>query len=418
MAAAHKWMFKPRFRTRAFGWRASKLAIGRLGEAASEIKKAARTNPLVAGEGVVILIERIWPAFQDIDTSSGALGGAVSGTINDLIPILVAAPTDRTTRARWLDRLFQAVQDDGVEYLSPIADHWGEIAQYPEFMNEYADRMIGLIRHAWSSTARYEFVQGTTICLSCLLEAGRYEDLQDLLAIAKRKYWYWHRFGADALARQGLWQAAISFAENCRDPINPGYYQASIDRFCEKLMIQHGHSDDAYRIYGLASIAGTTNLATYRAVIRAYPDRDHRQILLDLIETRGDKGKWFAAAKSAGFLDIAMECAAIHGADPSTLVRAARDFCAKEPEFAAAVALLALRGLLSGEGYDPSVAEVDNAIEHLVAASRRLGALDWARQQLDDLVRGRCATGRELFQHALIMAISRWLPNKSDAQVL
>jgi hypothetical protein len=56
-------------------------------------------------------------------------------------------------------------------------------------------------------------------------------------------------------------------------------------------------------------------------------------MLLDLIETRGDKGKWFAAAKDAGFLDIAVECAAVHGADPSTLVRAARDFCGKEPRF-------------------------------------------------------------------------------------
>ena len=42
-------------------------------------------------------------------------------------------------------------------------------------------------------------------------------------------------------------------------------------------------------------------------------DRDRRQMLLDLIETRGDKGKWFAAAKDAGFLDVAIECAAVQG---------------------------------------------------------------------------------------------------------
>ena len=105
------------------------------------------------------------------------------------------------------------------------------------------------------------------------------------------------------------------------------------------------------------------------SVSRGYPDRDHRRMLLDLIETRGDKGKWFAAAKDSGFFDIAVECAASHGADPSTLVRAARDFCGKEPKFAATVALLALSSLLAGEGYDPSVWEVDAAVKHLLSAS-------------------------------------------------
>ena len=44
---------------------------------------------------------------------------------------------------------------------------------------------------------------------SCLLEAGRYGDLIELLACARMKWWYWHRFGAEALARQGAW--------GCRD---------------------------------------------------------------------------------------------------------------------------------------------------------------------------------------------------------
>ena len=109
--------------------------------------------------------------------------------------------------------------------------------------------------------------------------------------------------------------------------------------------------------YGLHAVSGTTNLAIYRSLVRTYPDRDHRQMLLDLIETRGDKGKWFAAAKDAGFLDIALDCAAMHNADPSTLVRAARDFCDKEPRFAATVALFAVMHLLTGGGYDPPVSD-------------------------------------------------------------
>ena len=47
---------------------------------------------------------------------------------------------------------------------------------------------------------------------------------------------------------------------------------------------------------------------------------------LDLIETRGERGKWFAAAKDAGLLDVALLCARDYAAAPATLVRAARDF--------------------------------------------------------------------------------------------
>ena len=58
-----------------------------LKEAVTEIKKVARTDPVTAGDGVVTLMERIWPAFQDIDTSSGALGGAVYWAQDELLPI-------------------------------------------------------------------------------------------------------------------------------------------------------------------------------------------------------------------------------------------------------------------------------------------------------------------------------------------
>ncbi len=62
MAASRKWLFKKNLRARAFGWRGSKLAISRLKEAASEIRSAAKSDPVAAGEGTVSLMERIWPA--------------------------------------------------------------------------------------------------------------------------------------------------------------------------------------------------------------------------------------------------------------------------------------------------------------------------------------------------------------------
>lgn len=414
MASVREWQFKRKFRTNAYGWRASSLAIGRLKEAAAEIKSVAKSDPIAAGDGIVWLMERIWPAFQGIDTSSGALGAAVLRTVNELIPILTVASADHATRGKWLERLFEAVQSDGVEYLAPLEYRWGEIAQYPDLINEYADRMIGMVRRAWADHQTFQHVIGTSVCLSCLLEGGRYDELHELLATRRMKSWSSHRFGAEALARQGLWEGAIGFAEAARSSTNPGFSEMSIDRFCEKLLIDHGRADEAYRRYGLRAASGTTNLSVFRSLVRTYPDRDHARMLLDLIETRGDKGKWFAAAKESRFFDIAIECAAAQGADPSTLVRAARDFCGKEPKFAAAVALLALSTLLAGGGYDPSVSEVDDAVKHLLSASRQIGSVEWALRELGKLAERQCAAGREPFQRAIQAALSRRHPGEPN----
>ena len=407
MAVSRKWLFKNKFRARVYGWRGSKPAISRLREAASEIRSVAKSDALAAGEGVVSLMERIWPAFQDIDTSSGALGTAVARTLNELIPILADAPADHATRSKWLQRLFEAVQNDGVEYLGPVEERWGEIAHYQDLINEYADRLIGMVRRAWSDHQSFQHVTGTSICLSCLLEAGRYDELQELLAARRTKFWSWHRFGAEALVHQGLWEAAIAFAEGVRDTSNSRHDDNSIDCFCEGLLILHGRTDEAYRKYGLRAASGTANLAVYRALARQYPDRDRRQILLDLIESRGDKGKWFAAAKDEGFLDIALECAGTHGADPSTLVRAARDFGEAEPRFAASVALMAIRQLLGGGGYNPPLSDAAGAVGYLFAAAQRIGSTGWARQELARLGQEPCSPGRKLFQDTVRAALFR-----------
>jgi len=44
-----------------------------------------------------------------------------------LIPIIVKAPADEKTRTQWLERLWQAMEEDGVDYLGPVGDRWGEL---------------------------------------------------------------------------------------------------------------------------------------------------------------------------------------------------------------------------------------------------------------------------------------------------
>src|SRR5258708_6723864 len=106
----HKWTFAPRFPARAFGWNGSKLACQRLKEATVEIQKVAKSDPLLAAEGAILLLERLWPAFQQIDTSSGALGNAIYHTVATMIDLLITAPADPKTRTKWLDRLWEAFE--------------------------------------------------------------------------------------------------------------------------------------------------------------------------------------------------------------------------------------------------------------------------------------------------------------------
>jgi hypothetical protein len=65
-----------------------------------------------------------------------------------------------------------------------------------------------------------------------------------------------------------------------------------------------------------------------------------------------DKGSWFAAAKSAGFLDIALECAQASGANPDTLLRACRDFAGKDVEFSLEVGIQGILKLLTETFYE------------------------------------------------------------------
>ena len=401
MAKRLSWKFKSRFRADAYGWKGTRLASKRLLEAVSEIKKAARSDPLLAADGAVALMERLWPALQQIDSSSGALGNAVRRTLETLIPVLIAAPADSQTRAKWMERLHDAVCEDGVEYLMPVEEQWGAICGSRELATQWADRMLPLVREAWAGRKVDSWVVGATLCLSCLLETRRFSELQELLSLPTHRFWHFDKFGAEALVRQGRIDEAIALAEACR---GDSYDEVSILSFCEQVLLEAGRRDEAYRRYALSATSGPTGLAIFRALARRYPERNPRQILLDLADRSGDKGRWFAAAKSAGCLDLALEFANHVTAEPTTLIRAARDFESSEPLFASQVALCAIRGLLAGSGYEPTMLDILSAHRHLMNAAAKTGQADWAQNAVASLISRGAAPGRDDMLAALMQA--------------
>lgn len=380
--APHKWEFKARFRRQAFGWK-SQPAITRLKQAVTEIKKVAKKEPILGAEGAVLLLERLSPAFENVDSSSGAIGSAVYNAIKELVPLIANAPAEPTVRDAWLERLFAAHQADQVPYIELLADFWGELCASKQRASEWADQLIDITRMALSRdrSVRGHF-HGTAACLSALYHAERFDELVELLpadTIFAYKKW-----AVRALVAQGKKAEALRYAEACRRSGASGY---QIDVLCEEILLSSGMSDEAYARYGLRANPGTTYLATFRAVAKKYPKKAAGEILADLVRTTpGNEGKWFAAAKDAGLYDEALELARRTPCDPMTLARAARDFAETQPTFATNAGLLSLHWLAQGYGYELTSADVRAAYQATLDAGERLGVAAEVRQRIRDIV--------------------------------
>ena len=380
--SGHSWRFKARFRRHAFGW-TSQPAIARLQEAVSEITLVARIEPILGAEGAVALLERISPALENVDSSSGAIGTAVNHTIAELVPVIVAAPADAGTRAAWLERLFEAHSADQIPYIERLADYWGELCGTAEVASAWADRLIGITRLALSrdKTVRGYF-HGTSACLSALFAAGRHDELIEL--VRGDIFWPYKRWAVKAMVAQGRHTEAIAFAESCR---NPWASDGDIDGLCEGILLSTGRVHEAYSRYALTANRTGTYLGWFRAVAKKYPDKPRAVVLSDLVQlTPGDEGKWFAAAKDARLFDQAVALANQAPCDPKTLTRAARDFAEKNPAFAVEAGLAALRWLVQGYGYEITSADVWAAYAHTIKAAANAHGSDEIRSRIRALI--------------------------------
>lgn len=343
----------------------------------------ARQEPTEAAEGAVSLAERIWPAFEHIDTSSGALGAAVNRTLETLIPIIACAPADRPARNRWLDRLWQAVLEDGVNYLSPVEEAWGELCASAEIAWQWADQILPLLRAAWSDPRPGNYVRGTDICLASLLAAGRHAELLAVLELKQRPIWPWRRYGIRALRAQGTLDAALTYAEASRGLNIP---DSAVDIECEEILLAAGRRAEAYERYALTANQANTGLSAFRQIAKKYPEVDPQRILTDLAEATGDPGRWFAAAKDAGHLDLALRFATTGRTDPKTLSRASRDYLESDPVFALRIGRLAVDRILAGDGYEITALDLAGAVDHFLAAAERQGMSAGAQADLGKLL--------------------------------
>jgi hypothetical protein len=381
-AEPHAWKFKASFRRHAFGWK-SQPAITRIRQAVAEIKKVAKTDPVLAAEGAVAFLERVSPAIEQVDGSSGSIGTAVGNAVGALVPLIARAPAGAALREAWLERLFQAHAADQMPYIERLADFWGELCASKAVASTWADRLIGATRMALSPDRNLRgHFHGTSACLSALYQAERFDELIELLRVDT--IFTYKQWAVRALVASGKKAEALRYAEACRSPWAP---DAEIDAVCEDILLSSGMIDEAYARYGVRAHHGGSFLATFRAVARKYPHKPAGELLADLVKTTpGDEGKWFAAAKDAGLYDEAIALASRTPCDPRTLARAARDHAEEQPAFAVAAGLLALHWLALGYGYDITSDDVWLAYRATLAAAERHGGVAEVKERVRKLV--------------------------------
>jgi hypothetical protein len=396
----HPWDFRARFRRTAYGWKGSKLAIERIHEALTEIRTVARHDPATAAEGAVLFLERLSPALNQIDSPSGALGNASYAAVKELVPIISNAPVDTVTRKKWLDRLFEAIQEDDPPYIEHLGDHWGELCATPELASAWADQLLptqrSVLRERKHGT--YAFFSGTTLCYSALFKAGRHDELLELLAMDPRPIWQYLVWGARVLAQRGQVDDAIAYV---RERAGSTTSLETIAHFAEETLLKAGRRAEAFDKFALLANQANSNLSTFRALAKKYPELPPDKLLGHLIaSTPGEPGKWFATAKTLKLFDRATQLAWASPCDPKTLTRAARDHLVKQPDFAMQCALAALHWMSMGHGYEltgfdaheayrlaieaaanaEQSAQAQAAIEQVLATDRPMSA--WLRRAL------------------------------------
>lgn len=373
----HVWHFRSQFRRGAFGWR-SDTPIQRIREAISEIKLVERSNPSLAAEGGVCFLEKVSPALEQVDSSSGAIGNAVNNAIIQLVEIIIGAPGSDKQRDAWMERLFKARQEDCIPYLELLDEYWGALCKTKERASAWADRLLPATREALCPSGVGGWYRGTIPCLSSLYAAGRYDELFAL--VREDALWHCKIWTFKALVQMGDSAEAIRRANTCR-----GHYvsEETVDSFCEEVLLSAGLVDEAYTLYAPGANRKQTYLAWFRAVLKKYPLKQPVEVLNHLVQyTPGNEGKWFVAAKEAKLFDEALDLAKQTPCDPKALTRAARDFSARQPKFAYEAGLLALQRLLEGYCFEISYVDVYNAFDFTIAAARNADAVEDAYQRI------------------------------------
>ena len=302
-----------------------------------------------------------------------------------MVPIIAKAPVEPSVRQQWLQRLWQALQDDNIPYIEELGDYWGDLCANAECASQWADEFRPSVEQV-SQASGYAHFKGSSAYLSSLFAAGRYEELLSTLEKPYFSGWWYRQWGVQALLALDRKADALRYAEDSKKIINTPL--SAVAKVCEGILLSSGLQEEAYNRYALDANQGTTYLATFRGLVKKYPHKPPEDILSDLVASEpGSEGKWFAAAKDEGLFDMAIEIVNKSPADPRTLIRACRDYVEKQPHFAMSAGMAALYWMARGYGYKITDGDVLDAYSALINAAKAVGVSEsLLKAQIRDII--------------------------------
>ena len=110
---------------------------------------------VLAAEGATLLLEKLSPALEQVDSSSGAVGSALNRAVTMLVPLIAKADVDSSIRQRWLERLWEALQKDSIPYVELLSDHWGDLCAEPALASQWADTLLAGVTAARDPSIRH-----------------------------------------------------------------------------------------------------------------------------------------------------------------------------------------------------------------------------------------------------------------------
>lgn len=386
----HTWAFKARFRRGAFGWKGSRLAIERIDEALREISLVARADSALAAEGAVSFLERLSPAVSGIDSSSGSLGNATWSAAERLVPLIAHVEVSDKVRGKWLERLFDAMQEDDPPYLENLGDHWGSLCATPALASEWVDQLLPIVHSMLSQRAQgvFGFFVGTNACLSALYAANRHDELLAVLAMDPKPFWPYLKWAGKVLVARGQIDEAIALMAQ-RSGMNTD--PLALAQFAEEALLSVNRRKEAFNTYALLANQAQSHIGTYRALAKKYPELDPQKLFAHLVAAHpGEEGKWFATAKTLKLFEEATRLAWASPCDSRTLTRAAKTHATTHPVFALECALAAVYWVAMGHGYDLTPLDVTEPWDIAQRISQTLGKQDRVSEVLEvALVQGR-----------------------------
>jgi hypothetical protein len=370
----HNWEFTKYFRANVYGWKGTALASKRIKDAVKEIKSVAQKEPVTAAEGAVLFIEKCWRAIEHIDSSSGAIGTAVNNALIEMVQIIHDAPLAIQERQKLTERIWESWQEEGYGYYDELSKRWVEICVKPEILIYWADNFLPIVKNVFSSDTPGSYFKGSEPCLSCLFETGRYDELIEIIQSDPKPMFHYRKYFIKVIAARGDIEKALSMID---ESLYDSYSSIEAANLGEDILLNAGRTEEAYKRYGLMMPFQSTGLATLSAIRKKYPEISPQRILNDLLDAdRGNEGRYFAAARKIGMIELAIEIAEKHNVEPKTLITACKDYFEKDPGISVKFGLIALQRYADGYGYEPEYSDVKKCYDFLIKASEKTGQVE------------------------------------------